>query len=87
MKVWSLSTGYYGTSQSETFQEDSSSGTDYLSEVCRQWEAEANKAKVERVVILRNGKLQTSIQPFLSESQYFGKETDALNRADADIQE
>ena len=47
--------GYYGTSQNETFQETSSSGSDYLSEVCRAWEAEAEKAQVERVVVLRTG--------------------------------
>lgn len=46
--------GYYGASDSQTFNEASSSGNDYLAEVCRDWEAAAVKANT-RVVVLRNG--------------------------------
>ncbi|BDA50894.1 Epimerase family protein SDR39U1 homolog, chloroplastic [Coccomyxa sp. Obi] len=47
--------GFYGTSESQTFSEASSSGGDYLAEVCRDWEAEAQKAKSQRTVIFRTG--------------------------------
>lgn len=49
-------TGYYGTSRTDTFKENSNPGSDYLAEVCQAWEAEAEKAKTGRVVILRVGK-------------------------------
>lgn len=39
-------TGYYGNSDSATFNEGSASGRDYLAEVCREWEAAANAAQV-----------------------------------------
>ena len=47
--------GYYGNSQNQTFNESSNSGRDYLSEVCRDWEAAAKQAKTKRVVIVRTG--------------------------------
>ncbi|MES1023116.1 TIGR01777 family oxidoreductase [Gloeocapsa sp. BRSZ] len=49
--------GYYGTSETETFDEASSSGNDFLAEVCRAWEAEAQKVLDYgvRLVILRFG--------------------------------
>lgn len=49
--------GFYGTSETATFDESSQSGNDFLAEICRAWEAEANKAKDcgTRVVILRTG--------------------------------
>ena len=47
--------GYYGTSMSATFDEQSPGGTDYLAEVCRDWEAAASAAEVERRVIVRIG--------------------------------
>ncbi|MBD2137355.1 TIGR01777 family protein [Anabaena sp. FACHB-1237] len=49
--------GYYGTSETATFDENSPSGNDFLSQVCQQWEAEANKVtKLNvRLVILRFG--------------------------------
>lgn len=47
--------GYYGVSDNETFSENSSSGSDFLSEVCREWEAVADSAKVDRKVIVRFG--------------------------------
>ncbi len=47
--------GYYGNSQSQTFNESSTSGRDYLAEVCRDWENAAQQAKTKRVVIVRTG--------------------------------
>ncbi|CAL5223129.1 g5594 [Coccomyxa viridis] len=47
--------GYYGASESQTFSEASSSGRDYLAEVCRDWEAEAQRSTAKRNVILRTG--------------------------------
>jgi len=49
--------GYYGTSETATFDETSESGNDFLSEVCLAWEGEANKVKNAgvRLVILRFG--------------------------------
>ncbi len=49
--------GYYGTSETTTFAENSPPGNDFLAEVCKNWEAEAQKVKDAgvRLVILRNG--------------------------------
>lgn len=49
--------GYYGTSETATFDETSSSGKDFLAEVCQAWEAEATKVKDAgvRLIILRFG--------------------------------
>ncbi|MGJ5673253.1 MAG: thylakoid membrane protein ThyD [Nostochopsis sp.] len=49
--------GYYGTSETATFDETSSSGNDFLAQVCQAWEAEATKVTESgvRVVILRFG--------------------------------
>lgn len=49
--------GYYGSSETETFTENSPSGKDFLAEVCQNWEAEAKKVKAfnVRLVILRFG--------------------------------
>jgi uncharacterized protein (TIGR01777 family) len=49
--------GFYGTSETVSFDENSASGQDFLAEVCRAWEAEANKVKESgtRLVILRIG--------------------------------
>ncbi|MFH7030754.1 MAG: TIGR01777 family oxidoreductase [Heteroscytonema crispum UTEX LB 1556] len=49
--------GYYGTSETATFDETSSSGNDFLAQVCQAWEAEAQKVKDAgvRLVILRFG--------------------------------
>ena len=49
--------GYYGTSETATFDETSNSGNDFLAEVCQKWEAEA-EAVTEygvRLVIVRVG--------------------------------
>jgi uncharacterized protein len=55
--VNSSAIGYYGTSETATFEESSESGNDFLAEVCRAWEAEANKVTEcgTRLVILRTG--------------------------------
>ncbi|HEY9638517.1 MAG TPA: TIGR01777 family oxidoreductase [Coleofasciculaceae cyanobacterium] len=49
--------GYYGTSETATFDETSSPGNDFLAEVCQAWEAQAQKVKDAgvRLVILRLG--------------------------------
>ena len=49
--------GYYGTSETATFDETSPSGNDFLAEVCQAWEAQAQKVKEAgvRLVILRFG--------------------------------
>lgn len=49
--------GYYGTSETATFDETSASGADFLAEVCQTWEAEAEKVKEAgvRLVIPRIG--------------------------------
>ena len=49
--------GYYGTSETATFDETSPSGNDFLAQVCQAWEAEAQKVKDAgvRLVILRFG--------------------------------
>ncbi|AFZ21328.1 thylakoid membrane protein ThyD [Allocoleopsis franciscana] len=49
--------GYYGTSETATFDETSPAGNDFLAEVCQAWEAEAQKVKEAgvRLVILRFG--------------------------------
>ena len=49
--------GYYGTSETTTFDETSPSGNDFLAEVCQKWEAEAEAVKEYgvRLVIVRIG--------------------------------
>ncbi|MEB3336033.1 MAG: TIGR01777 family oxidoreductase [Leptolyngbyaceae bacterium] len=49
--------GYYGTSETATFDESSSSGNDFLAQVCQSWEAAAQAvtASGTRLVILRFG--------------------------------
>ena len=49
--------GYYGSRGDETITEDTTAGNDFLSSVCRDWEAEANKAEALglRVIRLRTG--------------------------------
>lgn len=49
--------GYYGTSETATFDEQSAAGNDFLAQVCQNWEAEAQKVKEVgvRLVILRIG--------------------------------
>lgn len=49
--------GYYGTSETATFDETSAAGEDFLAQVCQEWEAEAQKVTQlgVRLVILRLG--------------------------------
>ncbi|MCT0224637.1 TIGR01777 family oxidoreductase [Synechococcus sp. CS-1328] len=48
--------GYYGTSLEKRFAESSPTGADFLADVCRQWEAAADRAPAGcRVVKLRIG--------------------------------
>ncbi|KAK1326239.1 hypothetical protein QJS10_CPA01g02406 [Acorus calamus] len=48
--------GYYGTSETGVFDENSPSGNDYLSEVCREWETRALEVKGDvRLVLIRIG--------------------------------
>ena len=49
--------GLYGDSGDESFSEESPAGTDFLAEVCQEWEAEAHKASEYgiRVVSVRIG--------------------------------
>eukprot|EP00250_Pteridium_aquilinum_P014539 c22049_g1_i1 orf=103-1257(+) len=48
--------GFYGTSETQTFDESSPSGADYLSQVCREWESTAKGVdKDVRLVLIRIG--------------------------------
>jgi len=48
--------GFYGTSETARFTEASASGSDFLAEICRAWEAAADQASAGcRVVKLRIG--------------------------------
>ena len=49
--------GYYGTSETATFDETSPAGNDFLAQVCQSWETEATKVKDSgtRLTILRIG--------------------------------
>ncbi|MDJ0719689.1 MAG: TIGR01777 family oxidoreductase [Prochloraceae cyanobacterium] len=49
--------GYYGTSETESFDENSPAGNDFLAEVCQTWESEAQKVTTAgvRLVIVRIG--------------------------------
>ncbi|KZV53471.1 hypothetical protein F511_14837 [Dorcoceras hygrometricum] len=54
--ISSSACGYYGTSETLTFDEQSPPGTDYLAEVCREWEAAAERVDTSvRLVIFRIG--------------------------------
>ncbi|MGF1604147.1 MAG: TIGR01777 family oxidoreductase [Thermosynechococcaceae cyanobacterium] len=69
--------GYYGTSETDTYDETSASGDDFLAQVCQTWEAAAQAVKETdtRLVILRigivlgnGGALERMLPPF----QLFG---------------
>lgn len=49
--------GFYGTSETTTFDETSPAGNDFLASVCQQWEGEAHQVESQgvRLVILRFG--------------------------------
>ncbi|GAB4837832.1 Complement component 1 Q subcomponent-binding protein, mitochondrial [Ancistrocladus abbreviatus] len=54
--VSATAVGYYGTSETKVFDEESPSGNDYLSEVCREWEGTALKVNKDvRVALIRIG--------------------------------
>lgn len=55
--VTASAVGFYGTSSALRFDESSASGSDYLAEVCREWEAAAAPATTlgSRLVVLRMG--------------------------------
>ncbi|XAR59094.1 Farnesol dehydrogenase (NAD(+)) [Bertholletia excelsa] len=54
--VSATAVGYYGTSETRVFDEQSPSGNDYLAEVCREWEATALRVnKNVRVALIRIG--------------------------------
>lgn len=50
----SSAVGFYGTSETQTYNEESPTGSDFLAQVCREWEKEANAADT-RVAIIRTG--------------------------------
>ncbi|XP_024017985.1 epimerase family protein SDR39U1 homolog, chloroplastic [Morus notabilis] len=48
--------GYYGTGETQVFDEQSPSGNDYLAEVCREWEGTALKVNKDvRLALIRIG--------------------------------
>ncbi|XP_071935362.1 epimerase family protein SDR39U1 homolog, chloroplastic-like [Coffea arabica] len=48
--------GFYGTSETQVFDEKSPSGNDYLAEVCREWEGTALKVQKDvRLALIRIG--------------------------------
>ncbi|XP_021738733.1 epimerase family protein SDR39U1 homolog, chloroplastic-like [Chenopodium quinoa] len=54
--VSATAVGYYGTSETQIFDEKSPSGNDYLAQVCREWEASALKVNKDvRLVRIRIG--------------------------------
>ena len=54
--ISSSAIGIYGNRGDEQLDEDSTLGSDFLADVCRAWESEANAAStVTRVVLLRTG--------------------------------
>ena len=55
--VCASAVGYYGSRGDETLTESSAPGTDFLAEVCRDWEKEARAAEAlgMRVVMVRTG--------------------------------
>ncbi|GMY05681.1 epimerase family protein SDR39U1 homolog, chloroplastic [Fagus crenata] len=54
--VSATAVGYYGSSETKVFDENSPSGNDYLAEVCREWEATAlGVNKDVRLALIRIG--------------------------------
>ncbi|KAM7263996.1 hypothetical protein ACFE04_001679 [Oxalis oulophora] len=54
--VSATAVGYYGTSETQVFDESSPSGNDYLAEVCREWEGSAQKVNKDvRLALIRVG--------------------------------
>ncbi|XP_062177212.1 epimerase family protein SDR39U1 homolog, chloroplastic [Alnus glutinosa] len=54
--VSATAVGYYGSSETQVFDEQSPSGNDYLAEVCREWEATALRVNKDvRLSLIRIG--------------------------------
>lgn len=55
--VNSSAIGFYGSSETATFDETNEGGQDFLAQVCQEWEAEAQKVRETgtRLVIIRTG--------------------------------
>ncbi|CAK7329601.1 unnamed protein product [Dovyalis caffra] len=54
--VSATAVGYYGSSETQVFDEHSPSGNDYLAEVCREWEATALRVNKDvRLALIRIG--------------------------------
>ncbi|CAM0879506.1 unnamed protein product [Alopecurus aequalis] len=55
--VSATAVGYYGTSETDSFDESSPSGNDYLAKVCREWEGRARQVNEDdvRLVLIRIG--------------------------------
>ncbi|KAL6211473.1 hypothetical protein ACLB2K_016699 [Fragaria x ananassa] len=54
--VSATAVGYYGTSETRVFDEQSPSGNDYLAEVCREWEGTALKVNQDvQLALIRIG--------------------------------
>ncbi|KAK7257992.1 hypothetical protein RIF29_32362 [Crotalaria pallida] len=54
--VSATAVGYYGSSETQVFDEQSPSGKDYLAEVCREWESTALRVNGDvRVALIRIG--------------------------------
>jgi len=51
--VSASATGYYGNRGDEILTEESAAGTDFLSEIAKEWEAEASKAEVLGIRVVR----------------------------------
>jgi uncharacterized protein len=72
--VCASAVGYYGSRGDEVLREDSASGNDFLSEVCREWEAAAKPAadagirtvhtRFGLVLSRKGGALQKMLLPF-----------------------
>jgi uncharacterized protein (TIGR01777 family) len=52
--------GYYGTSETATFDETSAAGDDFLAHVCQEWESEARKV----IVLGMGGAIAKMLPPF-----------------------
>ena len=53
--VSSSAVGFYGTSETATFDEASPPGSDFLARLCEDWEQAAYAAKCDRTVVIRTG--------------------------------
>src|SRR5580704_8194051 len=72
--VCASATGFYGNRDDEVLREGSSSGTGFLPEVCREWEAAADAASAAEIRVVhirtgivlsgRGGALQKMLLPF-----------------------